>query len=279
MSLDFVRLWRALREDELPQRAAAMAFWFSLSLFPAAILLVALLDALPLAGALERVSREVRAALPGPAGELVSDYLEDFGARRPSGLVSLWALALLWASSRGLAGARAGLNAVLGVRERRAPWTLRLLAVWLTAAAIALVGVAYLFLVGGPQLGAALADAVGLAAAFRALWNGLRWPVVVVLFTGFLVLAYRFLPARRLPWRALAAGALPPAGGWILLGLALRLWLGQLARLDEIYGSLASVIVLLALLWAFAWLLLLGGEIAANLAGVRAAGATREQRP
>ncbi|TAH38267.1 MAG: YihY/virulence factor BrkB family protein [Planctomycetota bacterium] len=253
-----------LREDEVSRNAAALAYYCMLSLFPALILLVALLDALPLQAPLQRLSRDISAALPQPAAELINGYLIEFSQRKPSGLVSLWALALLWSSSRGLAGARVSLNRIFGGRERRPAWLLRCVAAGMTFLTLLLVGGSYMLLLGGPQLGAVLARGAGLGHEARSIWNLVRWPLVVLFLTAFVMLAYRYLPAKRTQYRHLLAGAVPCVLGWIALGMALRLWLSQWMRLDQVYGSLASVILLLVLLWAFSLLFLFGGEVAAH---------------
>ncbi|HEX9794126.1 MAG TPA: YihY/virulence factor BrkB family protein [Planctomycetota bacterium] len=268
--IDFaLRLQRAIVEDDLPGLAARMAYYFMLSLFPGLILLVAVLDFLPLEAALVRLQRDLGEALPGPSGALVLKYLEDFAQRKPSGVISLWGLAALWASSRGLADARKSLNHLFGVRERRSAWRLRLVSLGLTVALLVLLGVAYTVLVGGPELGRALADFALLGAYFPKIWAALRWPLVLGFLTTFVVLAYRYLPSRRLRFRHLLGGAVPVVAGWIGLGLGFRLYLRLSGNFDEIYGSLASVILLMVFLWAFSLLLLFGGEIAAQLAGVR----------
>lgn len=255
---------RHLQEDEVSRSAAALAYYSMLSLFPALILLIGLLNVLPLQEPLARLSRDIRTALPQPAADLINSYLAEFGQSKPSGLLSLWALALLWASSRGLTGARVSLNKVFGLRERRPAWMLRLMALGMTFLSLLLMGAACVALLGGPQFGASVARWCGLGEAAHHLWNAVRWPLIVLFLMGFVTLAYRFVPARRTPYRHLLVGAVPCVGGWILVGMGFRLWLEQWVQLDQVYGSLASMILLLIVLWAFSLLFLFGGAVAAH---------------
>ena len=94
-------------------------------------------------------------------------------------------------------------------------------------------------------------------------------PLMIALGTGIVMLLYRLLPARKLPWRMLFAGALPVVLVWTLLTGALRLWVRMLAGFDKVYGSLASFFVLMVLIWVYSLTLLLGGEIAQRLADRR----------
>ena len=268
--LDFAwRLGEALRQDQLADMAAKMAYYFMLSLFPALIVLVGILDALPMDALLDQLVADLDRMLPGPASELIQGYLVEFKGRKPSGLVSLWGLAALWAASRGMADARKSMNKVFRVTERRSVMRLRVVSLLFTVVGLGLITLAYVFLVGGPELGRGLADWVGFGESFFQSWNQLRWPMVLGFLVLFLLLAYRYLPYRRVRFRYLLAGAVPTVLGWVGLGLGFRLFLSQAGKFDEIYGSLASVMLLLIFLWAFAMIFLLGGEVAAVLAAGR----------
>lgn len=259
------RLLRAAAADELPARAAAMSYYFMLSLFPGLILAVALLDLLPLEHVLERFRSDLERLLAPETAELVFAYLREFAVSKPSALVSLWGLAALWAASRGVAAASHALNAVLAVRERRSALRIRILSVVLTVAGLVLVGAGYLVLVGGRELVEALARTVGLDTAFARAWRAARWPLSLAFLGLFVLLAYRWLPARRLPLRRLLPGVATAVGGQVLLALGARLFLAHFASYDRIYGSLAGVMVMLVQLWGLSLLLLLGAEVVAVL--------------
>ncbi|MFQ5748252.1 MAG: YihY/virulence factor BrkB family protein [Planctomycetota bacterium] len=260
-----------LRQDDLAGTGAKMAFYFMLALFPALLFLVTLLRLFPLEGLVERFSQDLQETLPGPAAELVHGYLKDLAGRRaPVGLVPAWAIAAVWAASRGMVAAMSGLNVAFAVRERRSLLLQRLIAVGMTLATFFLVGLAYLSLVGGPQLARALAEFFRLGDGLVPLLSTLRWPAAILLPTLFVSLAFRFLPTRPVRFRYTLAGALPVVAGWTVLGLGFRFWLSSLANIDQIYGSLASFVVLMLYLWAVSVLLLLGGEVSARVAGRRA---------
>ena len=80
------------------------------------------------------------------------------------------------------------------------------------------------------------------------------------------VLAYRFLPSRRLPFRALFYGAVPTVLGWLFLAGSFRLWLRSMANFDRIYGSLTSFFLMMVFLWMLSLFLLIGGQTAAVMA-------------
>ena len=106
------RVIEELTHDDLSGVAAQMTYYFMLALFPSLILLVGFFDALPLEANVERFLDRGLRTLPEDIAAMLSDYLREFSTRRPTGGILLWMLAALWASSRGIRGARKGLNRV-----------------------------------------------------------------------------------------------------------------------------------------------------------------------
>lgn len=257
------RMAEELAQDDLAGLAAQMTYYFTLAFFPLLILTVGVLDLLPLDRDIATLTARMVAGFPDDVQPLLRRFLREFLGRPGSGRVFVWMIVALWAGSRAMAGARRGLNGVLGGRRRRNPIGARLRDVGLTAAAVLFVGAAYALTIGGKTLGEFLADRVGLGRAFAAVWSWTRWPSSVALLSLFLALAYRFLPDRRIPWRAAFAGALPTCLGWMLLLGGYEIWLRLAGNFDRIYGSLTSFFLLMLLLWIFGLVFLLGGEIVA----------------
>ena len=253
-----------LGKDDLAGLAAQMGYYFMLALFPLLILLLGLIELLPIEQDLQRVLDRLLQGLPPEVIGLLRGFVRDFMARPPSGGLLLWILAAIWASSRGMRGARRGLDGVLGAggdRRRRIPGPLRDLL--FTLASVLFVGAAYLLVLGGRWLGAFTAETFELDALFPVLWTWLRWPLTVLLLSTFLGLAYLFLPDRHVRVRHAAVGAIPACIAWLGLLGGYRSWLRLTGHFDRVYGSLASFFLLMVLLWLFSLVFLLGGEIVA----------------
>lgn len=91
---------------------------------------------------------------------------------------------------------------------------------------------------------------------------------LVLLFAG----VYRVMPVMRVaPSRALIGG-LCAAGLWQLVGRGLVSYFATLSQVNVIYGSLATVVVLLLLLEIAVIILLLGAQVIAELEASAAAG-------
>ena len=260
------RVGQELGHDDFGGLAAQMTYFFMLGLFPTLILVLGLLDALPLEQDVERIARNMLSGLPPEIATMLQDYLRDFAAHRPSSGLLFWLVAAMWAASRGLAGARKGLDQVFRGGTRRSALFKRAQDLLLTGGGILMLGLVYLLLLGALLLVATLLGAAGSDPRVAAWFPWLAWPLALVLATGVVMLLYRLLPARRLAWRHLLAGALPVVLAWSALTAAARAWLHLLGGYDRVYGSLASFFLLMFLVWLYSLTLLLGGEIAVRVA-------------
>jgi len=260
------RFWRALKEEDLGAIAAQMTYYFMLALFPMLILAVWILDMLPLKGDMAGFIARVFTNVTPELGKLIQGHLEEFANRRPSGGLLVWAFAALWAASRGVGGARKGLNRVFRAKRRRHFAKLKLLDLGITLCSILFVGVAMALLLSGRHFAQYLCRIFKWEESLGIAYSFIHWPLIVILLMTGVVLAYRFLPSRRLPFRALFYGAVPTVLGWLFLAGSFRLWLRSMANFDRIYGSLTSFFLMMVFLWMLSLFLLIGGQTAAVMA-------------
>jgi membrane protein len=89
-----------------------------------------------------------------------------------------------------------------------------------------------------------------------------RWPVLVVLVIGGLIMVYRVAPHRATPkfswvnYGAIICGIL-----WVLASVLFSYYVSNFGSYDKAYGSFAAVIILQFWLFISAFILLLGAEI------------------
>jgi membrane protein len=96
----------------------------------------------------------------------------------------------------------------------------------------------------------------------------LDFALTTALITGLIALIYRYLPARRLPWRPILWGALVTALLFHLGRWAIGLYLGRSTQ-PTAFGAAASLAALLLWLYYSAQIFLLGAEFTACLGGTR----------
>jgi membrane protein len=96
----------------------------------------------------------------------------------------------------------------------------------------------------------------------------LDFVISITLITGLIALVYRYLPARRLPWRPVLWGALITALLFHLGRWGIGLYLGR-ATQPSAFGAAASFAALLLWLYYSAQIFLLGAEFTACLGGLK----------
>jgi membrane protein len=92
--------------------------------------------------------------------------------------------------------------------------------------------------------------------------------ISISLITGLIALIYRYLPARRLPWRPILWGALATALLFHLGRYVVGLYLSQSTQ-PSAFGAAAAFAAMLLWLYYTAQIFLLGAEFTACLGGIR----------
>lgn len=255
------RVWIRFETDDVLTRAGAMSFFMVFSLFPAFLLLVALLGLLPRADLSDRLLSYPRQVLPREAAGLVEKTLEQLRQGASTPLLSLGAGAALWAASSGMVSVINALNVAFRVREPRSWWRRRLVAVTLTVGLTVFMVTALLLVVFGGWLGRAIATVVGFDSLVAGAWPVLHGLAVVGCVTLGIALVYRFAPAGPLSWRRLAPGAVFAVLAWLAASLGLRLYVVHFGSYNATYGSIGGVILLMLWLFLGNTALLIGAEI------------------
>jgi membrane protein len=259
------RVIHEIQKDECLGRASQLAYYFLFALFPFFLFLTTLLGYLPIPDLLDRLLETLGQMLPGEALQLVEDNIRQLVTGRRGGLLSFGILAALWTSSSALTAIIDSLNRAYDVEEGRPFWKVRLTAIGLTVGLSAFIVVALVLLTFGPQLGGWVADLVGLGRVFELTWNILRWPAIVCLLVVATALVYYFAPDVEQEWKWITPGSACAVLGWLLASLGFAFYVNHFGSYNATYGSIGAVIVLLTWMYVSGLLLLVGGEINAEI--------------
>lgn len=258
-------VWREMSDDEITDRAAALAYYFLFALFPTLLFLTALLGMLPLPGLMERLIAYVEQAMPGEAASIVRKTFEEIQTGASSGLLSFGFLAAFWAGSNGMASIMTALNAAYDVADNRAWWKRRALSILLTLGFAMFILSALVLVVFGPRLGEAVAARLGFGVAFAIGWRLLNLPVVILFVLVGIALVYYFAPAAKQHWRWVTPGSAVAVVLWLAMSLGLRFYVSHFANYGATYGSIGGVILLMLWLYLTGLALLIGAEINAEI--------------
>src|SRR5216684_7715829 len=167
------------------QMAAALAYYFVLSLFPALIFLSAVVAYLPIPDLFNQAWALMARFLPADSMGLVQRVLADVVTPNRETFLSFGILGTIWTASGGFAAAIEALNIAYEVEDDRPFWKTRPLALGLAFVTGSLLLTALSVMVVGPRFGEWLAGRVYLSALFVLLWPYIHWSIAI----GFTILA------------------------------------------------------------------------------------------
>ncbi len=264
---------RDSEDDRVPGLAAEVAFFALLSIFPGLLGVAAGLGALDKLFGSEvagRAQREVvtvlETFLTDRAGGTV-DAIEALFDGGSAGVFTFGVVAALWAASRGMATILRALAEIYEAEEIRARLRRRMVAVGLAAASMLLLVLTLAALVLGPLFGAgrAVAEWLGLDAAYGAVWAWLGIPLAFLALLAWAAVVFHSVPHRHVGWRPHIAGAACTGVLWLFVSFGFRLYL-QLFGGNPVFGVLGGALVVLLWLYMLSLALLIGAELNAVLA-------------
>jgi membrane protein len=259
---DFLKqLFSSLREHQVVDLAAQLAYWALLALFPFVMFLLTVIGYLPLQGIDRQLLSIVYRIMPHPAAQLIDQTIHEIIGRQRGWLLAVTLVGALWSASGGMSGIITALNRAYGVAETRPWWRVKLMSIGLTVAAVVLFIVAAAGLIIGPNVLHHVAAWVRLSSAFDTTWRWARWPTVVASLIMMLAFMYHFLPNVKHRFHLMSVGSIVAVLLWLMVSAAFNLYVSFFHAYARTYGTLATAIVLMIWLYLSALVLILGGEI------------------
>jgi membrane protein len=273
---------KRFQKDELTDRAAALTYYAVLALFPALIVMVALLGLLgQYPETTNAVLRIVAKVSPGSAvdtfrGPVTSVVQAKGGA---GALFGVGLGAAIWSASGYIGAFMRASNHIYQVEEGRPFWKLRPLQVAITLAMVLLLTLVAVALVVTGPVAHAIGDVVGLGSTAVEIWDIVKWPVLVLIVMFTFALLYHTAPnVKPRRFRLLTWGSAFAVTLWIAASTGFAIYVANVGSYDSTYGSLGAVIVFLIWLWISNLALLFGAEIDAQLGREAAQEPAEEER-
>jgi YihY family inner membrane protein len=265
------RTVREFRVDNLSDWAAALTYYSVLSIFPALLVVVSLVD---LAGqaTIQTLLDNLGQVAPGSVNQILATGIDNLRRTRGSaGVLALVSLAAaLWLASRYIAAFMRASNAIYDVPEGRPIWKTLPIRIGVTVVVMVLLAVSAVAVVATGGLAARLGRLLGLGSTAVTVWDIAKWPVLL-LIVGFLFgLLYWASPNARQPFRWVTPGGILAVVVWVLASAGFAVYVANFGSYNKTYGSLAGVIVFLVWLWLSNTAILLGAELNAELERGRA---------
>jgi YihY family inner membrane protein len=217
----------------------------------------------------ELVARTMQSIVPGPAGETLQTSLDQATSSGSDHRYTALLLGLVGAIVTGCTGfgqVERAANRIYGIEKDRPVVAKYARALGLTLTAGVAGTAAFVMLAIGWDVGGSIESDTA-----STVWSIVRWPLGVLMVTAATTAIFMWSPRRRQPdasWMVLG-GSLSVLA-WLVVSVAMSLFLRWSGSFGETYGPLAGLVALL--LWSFlsAVALLAGLTVAAELEAQRA---------
>lgn len=260
------RTVRELRQDGLTDWAAALTYYGMLALFPALLVLVAVVGLVGSA-ATQPLLDNLGSMAPGPVRDILTTAVHNLQSKPGTSSVLLVTglVGALWAASGYVGAFMRASNAIYDVPEGRPVWktvptrllTTLVLLVMLTALS---VGVTF---TGG--LARRAGDVIGVGPQAVGIWDVAKWPVMLVVVMTMFAILYWAAPNVKHPYRWLSPGAVVGVLLCLLASAGFAVYVASFGSYNATYGALGGVAVFMVWLWISNVAILLGAELNAEL--------------
>ena len=241
------------------RESAALSYYAIFSLFPLIILLIVVIGTvLGPAAARNQVNDVLRLFLPISTANFLQDSITEALEQRNSfGIVA--GITLLWSSLGFFSNLSSALGRTFRDEKNWNTWRSRLMGLGLMVA-MALLLTASL----ATTIVFNLLDLVLFSQS--ASWLSMGGLIIPLsLSVAIFAFLYRFIPRRSVRWDAIWVAAFLGGGAWELAKRLFAWYLDNLASYSLVYGSVATMIVLMLWVYLTAIIILLGGEICVSL--------------
>jgi len=254
-------LWQAIYRFSKygPREAAALSYYALFSLFPLLLLLIiGLGTVLGPAAADNQINGVLRLFLPVSTASFLQETIAEALEQRSSfGIFA--GVFLLWSASGLFSSLSSALSRTFRDTNPRNTWHQRLVGLGMMVALSALLVASLVTTL--------IFGVIDLLVFFQtASWITMGALIIPLsLSVAIFAFLYRFIPRRRVRWDAIWVAAFFGGGAWEVAKRLFAWYLDNLASYNLVYGSVATVIVLM--LWAYlsGIIVLLGAEFCVSL--------------
>ena len=241
--------------DRLDSASAHGAFFLIISFLPFIALVLTLMQRIHFSSGVPILEAALR-LFP----ESVSSFVEALfpSPLESGGVLPVAVITSVWTSSMAMVAVIKGLDQIYEVKESRGLVRLRAVAIlYVLAFAVVILVTAALLVFGSTIYNYLLKHSPPFFATLLINFKSL---VGFLLLFIFFTLMYTFLPRRRIKFLHNLAGAAFGAAGWVLFSFFFSLFVENFSNFS-IYGSLATLVILMYWMFFCMYILFLGAEV------------------
>ncbi|MBI5857122.1 MAG: YihY/virulence factor BrkB family protein [Sphingobacteriales bacterium] len=266
-----------VRTVGMTERASAISFNLVMAIPPAIIFLFTLIPLLPVSNEFEEsLYSIIRDVVPGEKDNAnIINFLQDFINHPRNGLLSFAFVLSMFFSSNAMMGIQRSFDKnYIGFKKRKG-FQKRLAALKVTFIIYVLVFISVLLLVAQSKV----LNFFDLGSGVKKIILNTRWIVVVLLFFYCISYIYKHAPAVHKKWKLINPGSI--LATVLMLGMTLLFswWVSRFGTYNQFYGSIGTVLILMALIFVNSLVLLIGFELNVSITSLKKIADERKDNP
>ena len=255
----------------LTERASAIAYNFIMAIPPSFLFLFTLIPNLPLikkASMKKELHALITDIVPGKVYNTnIIKFIDSFLDDTKIGLLSFGLLLALFFASNAMMGLMRSFNKNYIGFAKRNNFHTRWMAIKLTALIfLLLLGVLIILITQGAVL-----KWMGIKnSSIREIIFYVRWIFIVALIYYSIAFIYKYAPAVEKKWKLISPGTIVATFLSIMATLCFSYFVNNFGRYNALYGSIGTIIVLMAVIYINSLVLLVGFELNVSIKSLKA---------
>ena len=259
------RMYQRLLEENISHLCAGVAFYATLSIFPALAAVLTLYALFADPGNIathfyllaDFFPTEIRTVFVDQFTELADQKDQSLGATFVFGL-----LLAVWLARRGMLALIHAITVAYKERESRSFIRITLFTYFLTLCAIIVVVMLIAGIIGIPVA----LQLLDLSLYATSIAVAVSWMLFIVTSMGSIGFLYRYAPPRTpARWRWLSTGAFFGTFTWFTVSIGFSVYVSQLGNFQQTYGTLSAAAVLLIWFYLSTYSIVIGALLNAEL--------------
>lgn len=259
-------LWQKFIHFNIDSRAAAVAFNFTLAVFPAILFLFTLIPYIPISHLDFQIMNFMEDVLPQRLYLEAKETIFDIISNKRGNVLSFGFLFAIYASTSGMMSLMRTFNMTYRTDESRGIVKQRLVALLLNFLLTFILLLAIVILIVGRQIIDIFIEKGWLTVDFNYFAVQIvRYGVVFLVFFMAVSVIYYFAPSIHKRWKFFNPGSVTASILIILSTNLFSYYIANFASYNRLYGSIGTIIAFMLWLYLVALILIIGFEINAAL--------------
>jgi membrane protein len=270
---DVVRFFVAeIRANSLGIRSQSIAFSFFLAFFPALTFIFSLIPYIPYLNDMDvYIMKILKEVLPNKETyafikSFTEPLLKDLAKHKRGGLLTGSVLLVLFLTSNGVMAMLSSFDKSYDHYKKRNALQSRYIALKITLLLVLLFIFSATLIILGQDFLSFLLNAIGIKSKItQFLISMLRYVLLILMFFFSLSLIYYYGPATKKKYKFISTGATVATILSILVSFGFSYWVSNFNKLNVIFGSIGTIMLLMIWLNINSFVLLIGYEINASI--------------